>query len=65
MEGCRRKVDSEEPRIEVRVAERAISLQIAPPANAFDAVSVHTRRNNRRSAIVNVSQAYRTRFVEN
>lgn len=64
-EGSRGEVDLGDPSIEDCVAERTVSLQIAPSANAIDAIGMEAGCDHRCSAMVDVIQAYRTRFALN
>jgi hypothetical protein len=49
VESSRREVDFAKPGIEFGVTERAFSSQVAPLANAFNAICVRAHSEDRRS----------------
>jgi hypothetical protein len=65
VESSRREADFAEPGIEVGVTKRAFSSQVAPLANAFDAIGVRAHGEDRRSTSLEIFEADRTRLPSN
>jgi len=65
VESPRREADLAEPGVEIGVTERAFSSQVAPLANAFDAIGVRAHSEDRCSTSLEVFEADRTRLPSN